>query len=194
MTGVGAIVLILLAAGIAGGGSPEEDTTATTATGAESPQDGGDAELAEVAEPEGSEEQAEPVDRGPGIGDAARDGKFEFRVTALECGKTRIGDAYLNAKAQGQFCLLRLRVENIGDEARTFDGSNQYLFDAGDRKYEADTEAGIYLDDSQSFLEEINPGNTVKGVVIFDVPKKFKATKAELHDSMFSGGVEVALR
>jgi len=49
------------------------------------------------------------------------------------------------------------------------------------------------LDDSQSFLEEINPGNTVKGVVVFDVPKKFEAAKAELHDSMFSGGVEIAL-
>ena len=147
MTGIGAIVLILLVAGIAGGGSPDDDTATTAATEVEGTSNGDDTESSELGdseEPKAPEEQEEPEDQGPGIGDAARDGKFEFRVTALECGKTRIGDAYLNAKAQGQFCLLRLRVENIGDEARTFDGSNQYLFDAGDRKYEADTEAGIY--------------------------------------------------
>jgi hypothetical protein len=43
------------------------------------------------------------------------------------------------------------------------------------------------------FLEDINPGNEVKGKLIFDVPKPTKLTAIELHDSMFSGGVKVAL-
>jgi hypothetical protein len=33
---------------------------------------------------------------------------------------------------------------------------------------------GIYLKDSDTFLEEINPGNTLNGTVVFDIPKKAK--------------------
>lgn len=57
----------------------------------------------------------------------------------------------------------------------------------------ADTEAAIYIDASGSFLNDINPGNTVMGVVIFDMPKGTPAAIVELHDSPFSGGVKVRL-
>ena len=45
----------------------------------------------------------------------------------------------------------------------------------------------------EGFLNEINPGNSTKGRLIFDVPKSTKLTALELHDSPFSGGVEVSL-
>jgi hypothetical protein len=58
--------------------------------------------------------------------------------------------------------------------------------------YEADTSAAIYLDEeSNAFLEEINPGNSVNGVILFDIPKDAQIVKLELHDSAFSGGVTV---
>jgi len=40
-----------------------------------------------------------------------------------------------------------------------------------------------------------NPGNTVRAVILFDLPKGDRAVKAELelHDSAFSGGVTVSL-
>jgi hypothetical protein len=44
------------------------------------------------------------------------------------------------------------------------------------------------------FLNEINPGNTVHGKIAFDMPNGVNAMKAELHDSMFSGGVTVNLK
>ena len=47
--------------------------------------------------------------------------------------------------------------------------------------------------DSVSF-NDINPGNTVRGELAFDMPAGHKAVKAELHDSAFSGGVTVNLR
>ncbi len=43
------------------------------------------------------------------------------------------------------------------------------------------------------FLNEINPGNTVKGMLVFDMPKDAKPTSIELHDSPFSGGVTLRL-
>jgi Telomeric repeat-binding factor 2. len=49
------------------------------------------------------------------------------------------------------------------------------------------------LDDSNAFLNNINPGNSVAGILVYDVPKGLTLSKIELHDSMFSGGVTVTL-
>jgi Domain of unknown function (DUF4352) len=56
--------------------------------------------------------------------------------------------------------VISVRVRNIGDEQRTFEQSSQYLFDSADRRYET-SDTGLYLEDSKSFLEQINPGNGV---------------------------------
>ena len=129
-----------------------------------------------------------------GIGQPARDGKFEFVVSKMDCGISKIGDQYLNRTAQGQFCKVSVTVKNIGNEPKMFTDSNQYAFNAAGQKYEADSAAAIYLgQDNKSFLENINPGNGVNGVVLFDIPKDGKIVKLELHDSALSGGVTVNL-
>ncbi|MGL5824529.1 MAG: DUF4352 domain-containing protein [Nocardioides sp.] len=68
------------------------------------------------------------------------------------------------------------------------------MLDAKGRQFSANSEASLYDEKSRVLWEEINPGNTVTGSVFFDVPKGTKLVKVELHDSMFSGGVEVALK
>lgn len=87
---------------------------------------------------------------------------------------------------------MSVKVENIGDEPQSFFGDNQHLY-IGERKYSADTEAAIYLDDAKSLFEEINPGNALEGVIVFDIPAGSKPTRIELHDSAFSGGVTIDL-
>jgi hypothetical protein len=131
-------------------------------------------------------------DGEPGIGTPARDGKFEFVVSKVDCGKTSVGDDLLGKQAQGQFCLVSMSVKNIGDSAKTLDSSSQYAYDASDRKFDADGVASMYANDNNElFLNEINPGNQVDAVLVFDVPKDTKLAKVELHDSIFSGGVTV---
>ncbi|WP_277212019.1 DUF4352 domain-containing protein [Isoptericola croceus] len=193
LTGLGALVGVAIVGAALGGGDEEpvvpdggaqvvEDAPAAASTD----EGGADAEAAEPAE--------EPVESElPGLGDAVRDGKFEFTVTELEDGVEQIGNDFLNETAQGQYVLVHVTVENIGDEAQYFDGSSQKLVDTEGRTHSADSSAAIYLDDSNSFLNEINPGNTVDGVVVFDLPKKATPATLELHDSMFSGGVEVSV-
>lgn len=51
----------------------------------------------------------------------------------------------------------------------------------------------MLIEDNEVFLNEINPGNTVKGVLVFDMPKGTTPASIELHDSMLSGGVTVSL-
>lgn len=129
------------------------------------------------------------------IGEAARDGKFEFVVKGMQCGVTSVGDnPYLTKNPQGQFCLLDITVKNIGTEKQSLFSSNQKLLN-GSVEYSADDTATIYAaPNSSSWYSDINPGNSVEGKIVFDVPKDVTPTTAELHDSAYSNGVKVKLQ
>lgn len=188
-----ALVVLLIAAtsALSGGGSGDADTTTTSVTDTSAGTANDDAAASDEQPAAENEQPAE--DKVPGLGDKVRDGKFLFTVTKVETGVRQIGGDAFGVKAQGQFVLVHMSVKNIGDEAQTLFGDNQTLF-IGGKEYSADTEAGIYLDDSKSLMEEINPGNKLTGVIVFDVPKNVKSfDKIEVHDSMFSGGADIDL-
>lgn len=129
-----------------------------------------------------------------GIGDTVTDGKLAFTITKVKTGVKQIGDEFLNEKADGSYTIVSLKVKNVGHESAMFDDSSQYVYSTKDDKYSADSEADIYLDGSNAFLNEINPGNTVKGKMAFDMPKGVSAATIELHGGMFSGGATVKLK
>ncbi|MFM1954841.1 MAG: hypothetical protein RL118_1032 [Actinomycetota bacterium] len=128
------------------------------------------------------------------IGDTVTDGDFSFVVTKMKCGVSSYGGEYANVKAQGQYCQFNVEVTNNGNDAQYFSGDDQLLFSADGKEYESDSSAAIYADSSNTWLDEINPGNTLKGLVIFDVPEGIELSHLELHDSMFSSGVEVSVK
>ena len=132
------------------------------------------------------------------IGTAVRDGKFQFTITSVSHAKS-VGNTAdgLGDTAQGEYTILHVTVTNIGSQPQTLDDSSQYLYDASGRKYDASTNADVDLNSASGsdsvFFNDINPGNTVRGELAFDMPAKLMAVKAELHDSAFSGGVTVNL-
>jgi hypothetical protein len=131
------------------------------------------------------------------IGQEADDGNFAFTVTSIKCGEPNVTDStgYLSKNAQGQYCLLNLSVRNIGNKAQTLDSTSQYLYNSSGQKYSSDNTATIYENPtSGTFFNSINPGNTVNGIVVFDVPQGVTPVTAELHDSALSGGVKVQLQ
>jgi hypothetical protein len=130
-----------------------------------------------------------------GIGDPVTDGPLRFTVKSVRCGVTRIGDAYLNKKPQGQFCLVSIKVKNVSNQPTTFDGDNQTMINRQGQEFSSNVEAGLYLEDANTFLEEINPGNQLTGTIVFDVPKKTKPAKLLLKSGVwgFSDGVTVYL-
>jgi hypothetical protein len=181
LTGLGAIVVLFIVVSAANGGSKD-----TPALGAATPA----ADVTQAAAAP-SEAAPAPAPAAAAVGTPVRDGKFEFTVTSIEPGVPSVGSDAFGQKAQGQFVLIHLTTKNIGDKAQYFDGSSQKAFDAQGREFSADSGAAIYLADSNSFLNEINPGNTVTGTVVFDMPLDATIAKLELHDSPFSGGVDV---
>ena len=128
------------------------------------------------------------------IGTPVRDGLFEFTVTKMECGRSPGRRRHVGKSAQGQYCEATLTVANIGSSPQLFDGGSQKAKGADGQTYADDTAAELFANSQdQTFLNEINPGNQVTGVLVFDVPKDAKITQLELHDSPFSGGVDVTL-
>lgn len=63
------------------------------------------------------------------------------------------------------------------------------------QEYSADDTATMYnsTDTASTWYNDINPGNSVGGVIVFDIPKDQTPVSAELHDSAFSNGVKVNL-
>jgi len=122
-----------------------------------------------------------------------RDGKFEFTVQDVAPGVKSVGSDFLGAKAQGEFVLITVKISNIGDEPQTFFGSNTKGLDNSGRTMEPSTTAAIYLPDSNSLITPINPGNSVVGTIVFDLPVGSTLASVELHDSAYSSGVIVQL-
>jgi hypothetical protein len=90
--------------------------------------------------------------------------------------------------------LVHVTVTNVGTESEMFTSANQTLLDAEGREFEADAGAALVnVPDSESFLTDINPGNSVDGVLVFDVPEGLSPAAIELHESLFSDGVTVSL-
>ncbi|MGW9477189.1 DUF4352 domain-containing protein [Saccharomonospora azurea] len=133
------------------------------------------------------EEIAEPEPAG--IGQPVRDGLFEFTVVGVEYSPS-VGDQYVSETAQGQYATVTVRVANIGNEARSFADTDQYLFDADDRRYSTDLAAESLIPGNDVFYNPINPGNVVEGA-----PRLRRARRRRTHPhrtarfGLQSGGV-----
>jgi hypothetical protein len=124
--------------------------------------------------------------------EAGRDGDLEFTVSRVECGVDRLGDEFVSQPAIGQFCLVEMTIRNVGDRPATFSDSLQRAYGADGVRFGADTGAGILANAQQQvFLNEINPGNQVTGVVVYDIPPDARIAELELHASEHSPGVRV---
>jgi hypothetical protein len=129
----------------------------------------------------------------PGVGDPVRDGQFEFVVDSVECGARSVGEGLGRRDAVDQFCLVALRVENTGQEGRTFAGGQQYLFDEDGKRHDPDLDATIRRGDGRLLSTHLNPGQRLAGTLVYDVPEPVALDRVELHDAPFSGGASVVL-
>ena len=176
---VGAAVLVLV--GIVNRGGDEKAAESRSGATAKSvPSFAPSAPSAAAPRP------ARDVDVPAPAGSAVRDGKFEFQVLGVERGATSIDDAFGPEIAKGEFFTVRIRVTNVGDDARSFSATNQKLIISGN-EYEATS----FMDNG--WMEDINPGLGIDTQVTFDIPKGAVPTAIEFHDSMFSGGASVTL-
>lgn len=170
-----------------GGGSAAPAASSAEDGNAGASDDGGNGSTSKASA------QAKPTTAK--IGDTVKAGDWQFKVTDFDCGHKSVGNQYAGKKAQGQFCFLRITAKNNGDDEGTLNGDSQKLADDDGKTYSSDTEASLYEDaDDMLFLEGVNPGNTAKGLIVFDVPKNAKITQVSLTGGFFGKSAEVSLR
>ena len=88
-----------------------------------------------------------------------------------------------------------MNVRNVGDEPATFSDEHQRAYGEDDEEFAADSGAGVLANDQQQiFLNKINPGNQITGIVVYDIPPDASIVKIELKASERSTGALVRTR
>ncbi|MGM0898309.1 MAG: DUF4352 domain-containing protein [Bacillota bacterium] len=133
-------------------------------------------ETEEVIE-ETTGEKEEPGESVIGIGDTIVVEDIHYVINGV-INAQNVGGEY-GKDAISQFTIINLTVLNEQNEAVKVD-SNQFELVSGERTYEASGSAGIYAnEDYDFFYTEINPGVSLTGNIVFDVPADLE--NLELH-------------
>jgi uncharacterized protein DUF4352 len=134
-----------------------------------------------------------PPGSGSQLGTPVRDGNLQFVVSSVRCGVAQVGSGLVTRTADGQYCLADVRATNVKNDARTLYEPFQKLVDSAGHKHSADVTMRVVFRD-QTIWDKIQPGEQVRGTMVFDIPKDVTATALELHDGIASGGVTVRIR
>lgn len=184
LTALGAILLLIVLGSALGGGKHGEQQAAPAVSSNAENTNGQQGQNSPPAE-------AKPA---AGIGSTVTSGDFAITVTSVEPGQAMVGNSALGKSAQGEFVFVHVKVTNNGKKADTFTSSLQKLVDGQGREFEADGAAAIYLGDNGVLLKEINPGNSVEGVLVYDLPKGTTPEKAVFQAGYIAKKVEVSLK
>ncbi|WP_327028230.1 DUF4352 domain-containing protein [Micromonospora sp. NBC_01740] len=199
LIGLGAMVALCCGVGMVGAilGDSEPASVSSSAEPTAAAADASPAKSAPAPSAAATPPAAAPAKPSPAkqtgpkvyrVGDKVRGGDFEFTVNSVKCGISQVGDSFLNRKAQGTYCRVSISVKNVTKSAHLFHADGTVTVqDAAGREYDADGAAGMYgNDDARGFLDEINPGNSVRANVFFDVPKGTKLKTITFDAGLFT--------
>jgi len=107
------------------------------------------------------------------INDTVTDKDLAFTVTGVTTAKT-LGNSYTKKEAQGTFYVVALNIKNVGKETATIDSSMLKVTDSQGRKFdrsiEGQTAKGLSQGKVDMFLQQVQPGLSVNGDIVFDLP------------------------
>lgn len=112
--------------------------------------------------------------------------EISYSVTGVDTAET-VGSGVVSQDADGIFLLVEVNLENVGGEVNTVSSSPMTLVDGAGNEYEVSS-AEAHVRDSLN-TEQVQPGDTVSGVAIFDVPRNAGEIKLKIKDpNVVSGG------
>jgi hypothetical protein len=121
------------------------------------------------------------------------DGGVRFTVTDFECGVPQIGKWPLVKDAAGEFCLVEVRVENLGTGGTRIWQGSQRLRDTDGSEHKPDEWSWLYNDATRPLYGEIKAGKPVTGTLVFDVPKDLDFDVLVVKQQPLSAGTVIHL-
>lgn len=131
--------------------------------------------------------------KGAGIGTPVKSGDLQFTVTKVVRGQQQVGTDFMAQKAQGSYTLVHVTVRNVGNDSETLIDSDQKIKDAENKTYSPDSGAELAMDNNDVWLAQINPGNAVDGVLVYDMPVGVRATAIDFSGGLFKDSATVHL-
>lgn len=125
------------------------------------------------------------------LGDSIQAGDFKWKITDFST-TSQIGQdvagTFFGEKANGIFLIVDLEVENAGNSAKYLTDSYLKLVDDQGREFSPNTMAAVYLKPQGSALvfEQLNPGITKKGKVVYDIPTTLKVAKIKITSNLLT--------
>ena len=162
------VVVAVLAAVFSGGGT---DT-------ADSPVEEPGAKQPKAEQPKGAEQEGPSA----GMGEPLNVGDVSWTVTNAQQATELTSP--LGESKQGNFVIVDFDFTNNAGEAVTLDSASLALLDGEGRTSEVDTDNSMYVDPERDvFLQQVNPGVTRQGQVIFSVAPDASDFTLELGDT-----------
>jgi Domain of unknown function (DUF4352) len=124
-------------------------------------------------------EQEEQVIYQPG--DEVEAGNFTWTITEARRANTLTSVSGFGDPKQGNFVVVDFQLTNTSNSAQTVTSNSINLKDTDGNESEPDTEVFEYIErDKRLLLEQINPGVTQEGEVIFSVAPEASGFQLEL--------------
>lgn len=135
-----------------------------------------------------AEDDTEPVEEEDVVAEP------EVSIVADELERTTsIGSDGWEEEAQGEYVVVTVTVSNNSGEEINVSGDDFSLIGADGTEYGVSSDLPI-TDDTPLIYETVNPGNSVTGYILFDVPEGTEIGSMQ-YEALFSldGPTEVAL-
>lgn len=146
-------------------------------------QDSGCDTSTEEPEVEGGKKGKGGKGKVASVGEKLRLKGTQYQVTSVKTAST-VGDPSIGGeRANGVFIIAKLRLTNLKNEPATIDSENLPLIGGNGKRYTTSDDAAFAVGGGDIFLEEIQPDNTERGTLIYDVPKRaLSGAKIQVED------------
>lgn len=175
------IVLIVLARACGGAETTSSDTSTDKA----------EEEKKETAKSEEKEKGKQKEEAAVGVGQPVTAGDIEWTVTDVrqtdQISQEDFGQ--FGETKTGNFVVVDLLFTNNGDSPATLSPQSLTLLDSSGRESRPDTDTIGYIPNERNiFLEQVNPGVTREGTVIFTVAPDASGFELQVGDANPFGG------
>lgn len=172
---IGVLVVIVIIAAASGGGNKQNSSTTSSTQ---------------------SKEEQKASETVAKVGEAVEDSGLAFTVMGVDTASS-LGNSYSLRNAQGVFYVVTLKIENKGTETKTVDSSMITLTDSQRRKFdrpiEGQTAKGLSQGKVDLFLQQVQPGLSVTGNIVFDIPKDASGLNLIVKGALFGSGKKIDL-
>lgn len=152
-----------------------------------------EAEEKAKADAEAKKKEEEVKETAHAIGEPVKVGDFEYVITAAnEDIIIQSNNQFIDSKeTTGKFAIIDYSVKNLDKKARMVDSNLFIVKDEQGNEYEpmVDGDIMMLLGDSNLFLEEVNPGLSREGKIVFELPSEITNYSLEVSSGLgWSGG------